>query len=134
MAKTGSQSNPIPRSFTVKSPSQLVICQRTGCFVQYGRSSYLDVTKGMSPRSQLLFVSPRRPSRPISKNAASFFLKETISGAGATSPHEGQGLRAHSIRGMNTTVSFYMNKNIKGIRVKANNVFSSFYLKDINHI
>ena len=50
-----------------------------------------------------LFVSPRPPSRQISKHALSFFLREVISGAGAVCEVEGSSLRAHSIRGVSTS-------------------------------
>ena len=140
VAKTESQSNPIPRSFVVRSLSQFVGDlpeDRLLCPVR-AMKFYLEATRGLTPRSNNLFVSPKRRSRPISKNAVAFFLKETISGAGALSPLEGQGLRAHSIRGISTTVAFYKNWSVRSIlraaAWKSNSVFSSFYLKDITYV
>ena len=39
---------------------------------------YLEATKEVLPRPRSLFVSVRDKSRPLSKNAISFFLRETI--------------------------------------------------------
>ena len=45
-------------------------------------------------------------SRPMSKNAISFFLREVISSAGAVKGDEGPPWRAHSIRGISTSATF----------------------------
>ena len=97
---------------------------------------YLKRTKGLSRHSSGLFVSPRCPTRTISKNAISFFLREVISGAGAIRDSEGQSLRAHSIRGISTSAAFMKNQSISKVLEAAtwrsNSVFSSFYFKDIS--
>ena len=75
VAKTESLSNPIPRSFLVKSLSdfaaglqeELLLCPvRALCI-------YLDRSAPFSPLPRRLFLPPRRPSRALSKNAISFF-------------------------------------------------------------
>ena len=42
-------------------------------------------TASLSPRPRSLFVSPRTPSRPLSKNALNFFLQDVISRASSFS-------------------------------------------------
>ena len=82
-----------------------------------------------------LFVSPRSPSRAISKNAISYFLQEVISGDGAVRGDEGPPLRAHSIRRVSTSAAFLQNwlvsKVMDAATWKSNSVFASFYFKDI---
>ena len=70
-------------------------------------SNYLSKTKGLARRSSALFVSPRVPSRAISKNALSFYLQDAIIGAGAADLVAESSVRAHSIRGMAASVAFF---------------------------
>ena len=138
VAKTESLSNPLPRSFLMKSlkefvgdmPEELLLCPVRALDI------YLDRTKELSPRPHSLFVSPRNRSRPISKNAISFFLRETISGAGALRPDGGRDLRAHSIRGVSTSVTFARNWSVRQVLEAAtwrsNTVFASYYLRDVS--
>ena len=80
-AKSESASNPLPRSFRVRSlrdfvgslPGEMSLCPVRSLQV------YLHRTASLSPRLRSLFVSPRTPSRPLSKNALSFFLRSVIS-------------------------------------------------------
>ena len=83
VAKTESISNPLPRSFYVASLSdfaaglddELLLCPvRALCIYLYRTSSF-------SPLPRRLFLSPRRPSQALSKNAISFSLREVIHGA-----------------------------------------------------
>ena len=79
-AKSESASNPLPRSFRVRSlrdfvgnlPDELLLCPVHALWV------YLHRTSSLSPRPRSLFVSPRTPNRPLSKNALSFFLRSVI--------------------------------------------------------
>ena len=66
-------------------------------------------------RASSLFVSPRSPSRPISKNAVSYVLREVISEAGAVRQDVAALLRAHSVRGVATSVSFLRNWSISKV-------------------
>ena len=97
----------------------------------------LQRTKGLTGRSSSLFVSPRCPSRAISKNALSFFLREVIQDSGAVLPSAGP-VWAHSIRGMATSVSFLRNwavsKVLEAATWKSKSVFGSFYLNDISYV
>ena len=44
---------------------------------------YVDRTRALALVRHRLFVSPRRPSRALSKNAVSFSLRDVITAAGA---------------------------------------------------
>ena len=97
---------------------------------------YLLRARSLSPRRHRLFVSPRRPSRAMSKNAVSFFLREVITAAGAARPQVGS-LRAHEVRSVSTSVVFHRNWSVSSVLESAtwasSSVFSSFYLRDIQH-
>ena len=95
-------------------------------------------TKSIPNRPRNLFLSPRNPQRPISKNAILFFLRETIAEAKALVGTDGQWPRAHSIRGVGSSLSFWKNwsmaKVLEAATWKSNSVFTSFYLKDVEFI
>ena len=139
VAKTESSENPIPRSFRIPSLAEFAHGLDEGvslCPVRALRI-YLKRTKGCLRRASSLFVSPRCPTRQISKNAISYFLREVISGAGAVRGSEGQPLRAHSIRGVSTSALFLRNwsisKVLEAATWRSNSVFASFYFKDISY-
>ena len=139
VAKTESEANPIPRFFEIKSlddfagdlPEDKLLCP-VRCL-----KTYLLRTRALLPHPRTLFVSPKSPLKPISKNAISFFLKEVILQAcpELSSPGPLTGVRAHSIRAMSTSAAFMKNVSIRRILEaatwKSSSVFSSFYLKDI---
>ena len=97
---------------------------------------YLDRLSTLSPLHRRLFVSPSRPSRPLSKNAVSFFLRDVISSVGASRPKVGR-LRAHEIRSVSTSVAFHHNWSVSAVLESAtwasSSVFTSFYLRDLQH-
>ena len=138
VAKSESLTRSIPRSFLVKSLSDfaagldddLLLCPVRALRI------YLDRISSLSPLRHRLFVSPRRPTRPLSKNAVSFFLRDVISSAGASRPEVGR-LRAHDIRGVSTSVAFHRNWSVSTVLESAtwssSSVFSSFYLLDLQH-
>ena len=80
-------------------------------------------------------LSPCRLSA-MSKNAVSFFLREVISAAGAARPQVGS-LQAHEVRSVSTSVAFHRNWSVTSVLESAtwasSSVFSSFYLRDIQH-
>ena len=137
VAKSESLTYSIPRSFLVKSLSDfaagldddLLLCPVWAPLI------YLDRTRSLSPLRHRLFVSPRRPSRAMSKNAVSF-LHEVIRSAGASRPEVGP-VRAHEIRSVSTSVAFHRNWSVSSVLESAtwssSLVFSSFYLHDIQH-
>ena len=136
LAKTESALRPLPRSFLVKSltdfaaglDEDLLLCL-VRCLRVYLQRTSLGVNR---PRH--LFVSPRNPSRSISKNAISYFLREVIAEAGASSV-AGVVPRAHSIRSVSTSAAFHRNWSISSVLNvacwRSSSVFSSFYLKDL---
>ena len=108
-AKMESSSNPLPRSFRVRSlrdfvgslPDELSLCPV--CALQI----YLHCTSSLSPCPRSLFVSPRAPSRSLSKNALSFFLRSVISLSFPPSSHPpSSSSRPHSIRAISTSAAF----------------------------
>ena len=138
VAKTESLSNPLPRSFLVRSLSDfaagleeyLLLCPVRALRI------YLQRTASFSPRPRRLFVSPRRPSHSLSKTAVSFFLCEVISEADMARP-EVDSVLAHSIRGVSTSAAFHSNWSVASVLKAAtwcsNSVFASFCLRDIQH-
>ena len=138
VAKSESLTRSIPRSFLVKSLSNfsaglnedLLLCPVRALHI------YLDRTRHLTSLRHRLFVSPRRPSRSMSKNAVSFFLREVITAAGASRPEVGS-ILAHEIRGISTSVAFHRNWSVSAVLESAtwrsSSVFSSFYLCDIQH-
>ena len=138
VAKLESLSRSIPRSFLVRSLSDfaagldvdLLLCPVRALLI------YLDRLSTLSPLRRRLFVSPRRPSHPLSKNAVSFFLRDVISFAGASRPEVGR-LRAHDIRSVSTSVAFHRNWSVSAVLESAtwssSSVFTSFYLRDLQH-
>lgn len=138
-AKTEREDNPLPRSFIIKSLNdfvgnlneELVLCPVRALRI------YLDRTKDIVNRPRSLFVSPKTSSRPLSKNALSFFLRKVISSAPGSGVDRGPSVRprAHSIRGVATSVNFLKNFSVVKVMEAATwrspSVFTSFYLKDV---
>ena len=138
VAKSESLTRSIPRSFLVKSLADFAAgldIDLLLCPVRALRL-YLLRARSLSPCRHRLFVSPRRHSRAMSKNAVSFFLREVISAAGAARPQVGS-LRAHEVRSVSTSVAFHCNWSVSSVLESAtwasSSVFSSFYLRDIQH-
>ena len=101
-AKTETAARPLPRSFSIQSPDDLLLCPV--CSV----SAYVSRTSLFVNRPRRLFVSPRCPSRVMSKNAISYFLRKVIVHSGASSESVATP-NAHSIRGMATSSAFFKN-------------------------
>ena len=138
VAKSESLTRSIPRSFLVKSLADFAAgldIDLLLCPVRALRL-YLLRARSLSPCRHRLFMSPRRHSRTMSKNAVSFFLREVISAAGAARPQVGS-LRAHEVRSVSTSVAFHRNWSVSSVLESAtwasSSVFSSFYLRDIQH-
>ena len=137
-AKSESASNPLPRSFRVRSlrdfvgslPNELFLCPVRALPI------YLRRTSSLSPHPRSLFVSPRAPSRSLSKNALSFFLCSVIrlSFPSSLSPPPSSS-RAHSIRAVSTSAAFSRSVPLASILAAAtwssSTVFTSFNLRDI---
>ena len=110
LAKTETAVHSLSCSFSIQSlqdlavglPEDLLLCpvrslreylRRTSCFVNQPRR---------------LFVSPRRPSRAMSKNGISFWFREVIVHSGA-SLEDDAAPRSHSICGIATSSAFFKN-------------------------
>ena len=99
LAKTESVSNPLPRSVIVQSLADFVgdLPERVLCPVRaicYLRRAVRSVE--FTPST--LFVSPSDPTRHMSKNALSFFLRQLIPESGAVLSLVPQ--RTHDIQGI----------------------------------
>ena len=79
---------------------------------------YLSRTTSVANHPRNLFVSPRSPSRCMSKNGISYFLCEVIHEAGA-SREVGVPVRAHSIRGISTSTTFHKNWSVSSVLAAA---------------
>ena len=137
LAKTESIDNPLPRCFVLKSLRDFAGDLEEGPLLCPVRALLVYLQKVKETRGVWdgLFVSPRNPKRLISKNGLSYFLREVIVDAGAV--HEQGNVRAHSIRGLSTSVAFLKNcsisKVLEAATWKSNSVFASFYFKDLAH-
>ena len=149
-AKTGSSSNPLPRSFCIRSlrdfvgdlPEELLLCPVRALRI------YLSRTSSISPHPHSLFLSPRAPSRPLYKNALSFFLREVIFQASSSSSSSSVGpsapspssfsarlsrstasfsFCAHSVCGVAASVAFSSNAPLSSVLV-ADVVFYCLHL------
>ena len=129
MAKTESAVNSLPRSFVIKSladfaaglDQELLLCPvRT-------LREYLNRTASFVNRPHHLFVSPRAPSRAMSKNGISYLLREVIVESGASN-EERSTVKAHSILGIATSSTFLKNWSISSVldaaSWKSNSVFT----------
>ena len=140
LAKTERADRRLPRHFPLKLLRDFAGDLEEGALLCPVRALrfYLKRTKGLVSFGSALFVSPSCPTRSISKNAISFFLREVISDAGAVRGDGGPPLRAHSIRGMSSSASFFQNWSIQKVLEAAtwrsNSVFASFYFKDLQYV
>ena len=134
VAKAESERSPLPRFFVVKSledfvgdlPEDRLLCPVHTVHI------YLERAASIAPRPRALFVSPSCPTRALSKNALSFFLRRVIKDSGSVV--DGSSPRAHSIRGIATSALFLRNWSVSKVLETAtwrsNPVFASFYLRD----
>ena len=131
---------PVPRSFRILSLREFTGDLEEGSLLCLVRALilYLWRTQSFVVRAHTLFVSPRSPSRPILRNAVLYFLREVISEAGAVRADMASPLRAHSVRGVSTSVAFLRNwsisKVLEAATWRSNSVFTSFYFKDISYV
>ena len=155
-AKTESSVRPLPRSFPVRSlrdfvgslPEEMLLCPVRALRV------YLSRTASLPSHPRSLFVSLCAPSRSLSKNALSFFIRSVISeaysSAGLSLPshlppsstassssasHPHSSIRAYGVRGVAASWAFHRNAPLSSILDSATwssaSVFTSFYLSDV---
>ena len=139
VAKTETAARPLLRAFEVKSlgdfaaglPDELLLCPVRSL------SAYVARTSQFVNKPRRLFVSPRCPSRAMSKNGISYLLREVIVQSGASSQST-QAPRAHSIRGIATSSAVFRNWYLRSVLEAAswrsNSVFTSFYLRDLQFV
>ena len=139
LAKTETVVRPLLRTFEVKSlgdfaaglSEDLLLC------LVLSLSAYIARTSQFVNRLRRLFVSPRCPSRAMSKNGISFLLREVIVQSVARS-EDVAAPRTHSIRGIATSSAFFRNWSLRSVLEAAswrsNAVFTSFYLRDLQFV
>ena len=150
-AKAESEARPLPRSCCVRSlldfvgdlPEELLLCPVRAL------RCYLSHTASLPSRPCSLFVSPCSPSRSISKNAFSFFLRSVIAEAYSSSDlslpsHPSSSVSssrplssvlAHGVWGIAASWAFHRNASLSSVLEASTwssaSVFTSFYLTDI---
>ena len=129
VTKSESLTRSIPRSFLVKSLADFAAGLDVDLLLCPVRALrlYLLRTRSLSPCRHRLFVSPRRHSRAMSRNAVSFFLREVLSAAEAARPHVGS-LRAPEVRSVSTSVAFHRNWSVSSVFESATWTSSSVFL------
>ena len=92
-------------------------------------------------RMDRLFVSPRCPTRPSSKNALSCFIRTVIREAHSDLRPDlipVLKVKSHELRAVSTSVAFAHNLSLQAVMEAAqwrcNSVFASHYLKDISYV
>ena len=131
----------LERHFLVKELCSLV-CQEEEALLCRVRAlkAYLDRTSPLvGPNLTRLFISPRFPSNPASKNALTAMAKAVIREAHVQlRPNLLPVLKvkAHVLRGVSTTLAFKRNLSLQAVMEAAQwrcqSVFASHYLKDIS--
>lgn len=140
LAKTESDSNIVNRDFRIPPLSSLTEDREELLLCPVRAIKYYLRLSACEGRAKSLFVSPRDPTRPLSKNACSKFLREVIMKAyenvseGTTSLTK---VNAHEIRAVATSVRFRYNLSqvriIKAAYWRSNTIFCSCYLRDVSH-
>ena len=150
--KTETSIHPLPHCFPVRPlrdfvgslPDELLLCSVRALRL------YLSRTASLPSCPCSLFVSPRSPSRSLSKNALSFFIHDVIaeayfsagrslpsapSSSSSSSSRPRSSLRAHGVRGVAASWAFFHNAPLASILEAATwsspSVFSSFYLSNV---
>ena len=139
LAKTETEVRPLPRIFAIQSRGDFAAGLQEDLLLCPVRSlsEYIVRTSNFVNRPRRLFVSPRCPSRAMSRNGISFFLHEVIVHSGASSEAVAAP-RAHSIRGIATSSAFFCNWSLSSVLEAAswrsNTVYTSFYLRDLQYV
>ena len=140
-AKNDFKCQGLERHFLVKELGSLVGQEEEAllCPVRALRA-YLDRTGPLvGPGVSRLFVSPRFPSNPASKNALTAMTKAVIREAHIQLCPDllpVLKVKAHELRGVSTTLAFKRNLSLQAVMEAAQwrcqSVFASHYLKDIS--
>ena len=140
-AKNDNKVKRLPRNFTVKSLTQLVGQEeeRKLCPVRALRA-YLERTKSLREKQvKNLFLAPKNPLRPASKNALAYFLKTTVLEAHRNVTDETLRIckvKSQEVRAVSTSLSFAHNMSIDSVieaaQWRSNTVFAGHYLKEVS--
>lgn len=139
LAKNENPSKPWPGTFEVPNLTDLVGQEeeRLLCPVR-ALKAYISRTKDVRGSSSSLWCSVKDPQKPLSKNALSFFLRETIREAHLLCEEENFGLlkvKAHEIRAIATSLAYRKNMSVKQIMEatfwRSDSVFASHYLREV---
>ncbi|MEO1301489.1 MAG: hypothetical protein AAFU83_04625, partial [Bacteroidota bacterium] len=140
VAKNETRAHPIDRVFSIKGLAPLVSPRDRdilNCPVR-ALKEYVSRVLHLRDGHQHLFCSVSKPSRPISKNAISFFIRDLVRRAHEGVPSDCLPLfkvRAHDVRAVATSFAFLRNVPLQSIidtvNWKTNSVFASHYLKDL---
>lgn len=140
IAKTESASNPLPREFRIKSLTVVVGREdeeRLLCPVR-AINFLKERTREITPKPRNLFVSPSDRSKPLSKNALSYLLRETILQAHQSLDEDHMRplrVRAHDIRGIAASLNLWRNRSVSSVLEAASwktpSVFVNHYLRDV---
>ena len=140
-AKNDFKCKALPRNFLIKDLSTLVGQEEEVklCPVRALRV-YLERTKQLrSASNKRLFISPRDPSKPSSKNGISYLIKHLIKEAHRVLQPDLFPLlkvKPHEVRAVATSVSFEKNMSLETVMETAqwrcHSVFASHYLKEVS--
>ncbi|XP_068221279.1 uncharacterized protein [Palaemon carinicauda] len=139
LSKNENPSKPWPGTFEVPNLTNMVGQEeeRLLCPVRALRA-YLSRTKRLRGASSSLWCSVKDPQKPLSKNALSFFLRETIREAHLFCEEKNFGLlkvKAHEVRAVATSLAYRKNMSVKQIMDatfwRSNSVFASHYLREV---
>ena len=139
IAKTDTGVHCTPREFRIKSLTSIVGSadeELLLCPVRALRHYLQRTSSDARPRN--LFLAVKGPSRPMSKAAISYFLRDTIKSA-----HEAVSastclevkVKAHDIRGIAASMLLWKNCSVPSIlqaaRWRTHSVFADHYLRDV---
>ena len=140
-AKNDNKVKRLPRNFTVKSLAHLVGQEeeRKLCPVRALRA-YLEKTKSLREKQvKNLFLAPKNPLRPASKNALAYFLRTTVLEAHKNVTDETLRIckvKSQEVRAVSTSLSFAHNMSIDSVieaaQWRSNTVFAGHYLKEVS--
>ena len=140
LAKTESVSHPVNRDFKIPPLSSITDDRDELLLCPVRAIKYYLKLSACQGRAKSLFVSPRDPTRALSKNACSSFLRGVIRGAYKDVSDRSISLsrvNAHELRGVATSIRYRYNVShihlIKSAYWRSNSVFCSCYLRDVAH-
>ena len=140
-AKNDNKCKALPRNFLIKGLTELVGNEEEAklCPVR-ALKAYLVRTKELrGPHNRRLFVAPRDPTRPASKNAISHFIRNLIKEAHVVLNSDLLPVlkaKPHEVRAVATSIAFHQNMSLEAVmntaQWRCRSVFASHYLKDVS--